>query len=108
MCRYLFSTLLLICLLSFGASAQDTQVEAKENHRLNTVSLAVYGLAPVAVYERIVPLGEKFAVIGSVGGFYYGDVYLGYSLGATFYVGFPKHKGEFGAVYLNEALAIGY
>jgi hypothetical protein len=106
--RYIFSTLFLICLLSSGATAQYTQVVSKEKHHLNTVSLTVYGLAPIAVYERIIPIGVKFGVIGSIGGFYYGDTYLGYSLGATFYAGSTKHKGELGAVYLNEVLTIGY
>ncbi len=101
----------LICvmlLLGLRGLAQNAYLEPKHEHRLNVVSLTVYGLAPIAVYERIIPFGDNFGIIGSVGGFYYGKDYLGYSLGATIYAGTPKHKAEFGGVYLNEVLSIAY
>lgn len=98
----------VLVLLSMQGIAKDGFTAYKDSQRKNAISLTVYGLAPVAVYERIFPLGEKYGLIGSVGGFYYGKDYLGYTAGATFYVGSDKHKAEFGGVYLNNVLTVGY
>ncbi|MFY0643505.1 MAG: hypothetical protein JXR19_03490 [Bacteroidia bacterium] len=104
MWRNLLSSCLLVCLLTSGVMAQDAVYKAK----LNTVSLTVYGLAPIAVYERIIPFGEKFGMIASAGGFYYGDDNLGYSVGTSLYAGAEMHRGEIGAVYINEIFPIVY
>jgi|GEM_PF-4977313 len=107
MLRKFLNTLMILCFLSSVAIGQDAQVKSDEP-RLNTASITVYGLAPVAVYERILPFGDNFGAIASAGLFFYGSDTYGYSLGATFYVGTDKHKGELGAVYLNEVLPIAY
>jgi hypothetical protein len=99
---------MLCCFLSSGVAAQDIQDNTNADQPLNTVSLTIYGLAPVAVYERLIPIHEKVGVIASFGGFYYGDVYLGYTVGATLYTGTPKHRAELGGAYLNDALTLAY
>jgi hypothetical protein len=84
------------------------QIPLEHTPPLNTISITAYGLAPVAVFERLFPLSNTWGLIGCLGGFYYGGNNAGFSIGTSLYAGNPQKRFEIGVVHLNNKLTISY